>query len=343
MAEPSYLSSRNADVDLRQLRYLVTIIDCGSLSKAAEQVHIAQPALSQQMAALESELQVRLLLRSSQGVKASTAGKALYRHARAVLRQLEHAREEVTQGGVAESGRVGIGLPTSAARVLAMPLFKRIRAKYPGIFLQIFESLSGYLAELLANNRFDMAILFRDTSTRGISVQPLVEEDLFLVGDIPGTNLSEVDSCPMRLLDSIPLVLPSHDQGLRLLVERSFAQADLELNVIADIDSLPTLISAAREGLACTILARSALMSSDHAQRLHVRRLVEPGIRRPVSLCWSNSLPRTSAAIAVQQTAVDLAQELVRDQVWGGARLLSTGSALDDATNPSVPGGPPVP
>jgi LysR family nitrogen assimilation transcriptional regulator len=183
-----YLSLRSADVDLRQLRYLVTIIDCGSISKAAEQLHIAQPALSQQMAALESELQVPLLLRSSQGVKASAAGKALYRHARAVLRQLQHAREELTEGGVAESGRVAIGLPTSAARVLAMPLFKTIRAKYPGIFLQIFESLSGYLAELLANNRLDMAILFRDMATRGISIQPLVEEDLFLVGDIPGTD-----------------------------------------------------------------------------------------------------------------------------------------------------------
>jgi LysR family transcriptional regulator, nitrogen assimilation regulatory protein len=127
-------------------------------------------------------------------------------------------------------------------------------------------------------------------------------------------------------------VLPSHAQGLRLLVERSFAQAGLELNVIADIDSLPTLISAAREGLACTILSRSALMSPDRLQRLTIRRLVEPGIRRPVGLCWSNSLPRTSAAIAVQQTIVDLAEELVGDQTWGGASLQSvTASAGKDA------------
>jgi LysR family nitrogen assimilation transcriptional regulator len=60
------------------------------------------------------------------------------------------------------------------------------------------------LAELLANGRLDMAVLFRDMETRGVSVQPLLDEDLFLIGDIGQRNASEADPCPMRLLDRTP-------------------------------------------------------------------------------------------------------------------------------------------
>jgi LysR family transcriptional regulator, nitrogen assimilation regulatory protein len=133
------------------------------LSKAAQKLYVAQPSLSQQIAGLETELKTKLLLRSAQGVKPTTAGSALYRHARLVLRQIDQIREDVREDSGSEAGAVAVGLPTTVAAILALPLFERIRKRFPGIRLQLFESMSGYISELLPNGRLDLALLFRDS------------------------------------------------------------------------------------------------------------------------------------------------------------------------------------
>lgn len=287
-------------MDIKGLRYFVAIVDCGSLTKAAEQVCVAQPALSQQLASLEAELGVPLLLRSPKGVAPTEAGMALYRNARTIMKQLELTRSEVRASGSGVSGTVAVGLPTTAASVLAMPLVREVRATYPDIRLQLFESMSGYIGELLANSRLDFAILFRESDSRAVELEPLAEESLCLIGQPFGASpLSAAQSTiALKSLDGLPLVLPSGGQGLRLLVERTFAQAGITLNVVADLDSLPCLLSAAQEGLACTILPASALAAT--GTTIPGWRIT-PDIRRTLSLCWPRSTPRTPAATAVEK------------------------------------------
>jgi LysR family nitrogen assimilation transcriptional regulator len=319
-------------MDIRQLRAFVTIVDLGSLTRAAAHLHVAQPALSQRMTRLEAELNTALLLRSPQGVRPTEAGKALYRHARIVLRQLEEARAEVRHGAAAgATGTVAVGLPTTVAAMLAAPLLASVRAQHPGIRLQVFESMSGYLGELLANGRLDLAVLYRDVETPNVTVEPLLDEDLFVMGAVPDGKAdaeAEADrsadpaTCEIAALSGVPLVLPSGGQGLRLLVERAFAQAGAEPpTVIADIDSLPLLLSAALDGLACTVLPWSALAALPTGVTLAHRRLVEPAVRRPVSLCRLASAARTAAAEAVHDIVVALTRERVEAGAWRGVRL----------------------
>ncbi|MDR0242935.1 MAG: LysR family transcriptional regulator [Burkholderia sp.] len=308
-------------MDIRQLKYFVAIVDASSISKAAQALYIAQPSLSQQIAGLEEELKVKLLFRSSHGVKPTEAGRALYRHARQLLRQMDQIRAEVKEGSGSESGTVAIGFPTTVAWVLARPLFSRVRRQYPGIKLQIFESISGYITELLANGRLDLAILFRDVEAGGTSQTPLFKEDLYLVGDA-GMNLStEAPVCQLEQLHGIPLVAPSTTSGLRKLIEKAFSRADIALNIVGDVDSLSTLISIAESGDASTILPLSALSGRDP---LHVpaARKLEPAIGRTASLCSSDVLPSDSATLAVRQTVVDLVAELKDSGCWPGIVLL---------------------
>ncbi|AKM32336.1 LysR family transcriptional regulator [Pandoraea faecigallinarum] len=312
-------------MDVRQLRNFVAIVDSGSLSKAAERLHIAQPSLSAQLRGLEDELQTQLLVRSAQGVTPTDAGKALYRHARVVLRQMEQIRQEVREGGGSEAGPVAVGFPTTIASILAVPLFTRVREQYPGIRLQIFESMSGYIGELLANGRLDLAMLFRDSETRGISVMPLFDEALYVLGGhrVCAAIYADADdeTCALTALANVPIVAPSATNGLRLLIERSFAQANVELNIVADIDSLPTLIDIARTGDACSILPVSALASRDPALRPPSRRIVGPHLQRPASICWSNSLPVGSATVAVRECIAGLIRELQTEGHWKGITL----------------------
>lgn len=308
-------------MDVRQLRYFVSIVDYGSLGKAAEKLFVAQPSLSQQMTRLEEDLGVLLLLRSNHGVTPTPEGEALYRHARVVLRQMEQLKQEVTKGGGAESGTVAVGLPTTMASVLAVPLFERVQDTYPGIRLQLFESMSGYLNELLANGRLDLAILFRGSDTPGITALPVFDEALYVLGEPGGEVSARSTTCPLAKLAGVRLVAPGVLNGLRLLLERTFSRENVDLNIVADIDSLPTLISIAHLGRACTILPGSAVAQLDASRLPKMRRIVEPTIERPASICWPNGLPVHAATVAVRQTIVALITEQIADGTWKGVNL----------------------
>ena len=119
-------------MNLRRLQYFVKIVDIGSLTQAADILHVAQPALSQQLATLEGEVRQQLLLRTKRGVTPTEAGKVLYRHAQLILRQCEQAQVDMKAAGQGLSGAVAVGLaPGTAAARLALPLLSTARARHP--------------------------------------------------------------------------------------------------------------------------------------------------------------------------------------------------------------------
>src|SRR6202166_4093792 len=143
-------------MDLRQLRYFVGIVQAGSLSRAADQLHVAQSAVSHHLNSLESELDRQLLTRGPKGIILTEAGTVLYRHAEAILRHVESAKQEVVSALNVPSGRVSIGLPASATAILGHELFARVRSAYPQILLQLCDTKSSLLREWLVNGRVDI-------------------------------------------------------------------------------------------------------------------------------------------------------------------------------------------
>ena len=136
-----------AVIEIKQLRLFVGVVDLGSLSRAAGALHIAQSALSQHVAALESELRAPLLERSSRGVTPTAAGRELYQHAQRILKQAEDARAAVAHCAAEPSGHASLGVPLSLVPPLALPIFMAVRERYPAIRLQILEELSGTILE----------------------------------------------------------------------------------------------------------------------------------------------------------------------------------------------------
>jgi LysR family nitrogen assimilation transcriptional regulator len=293
-------------LELRQLRYFVNVVDMGSLSKAAVLLAVSQPSLSQQIAAMEHDLGVPLLLRSATGVKPTDAGAKLYRHARIVLRQMQELTADIADEGSGAVGPVAVGLPTSIASVLAVPLVERLRHDHPGVKLQLFESFSGYLNELLANGRLDMAILFRGSDAPGMTVRPLFTEQLSVFG-APGIGDPEATTCDLASLADVPMVLPDRTNGLRLLVEQAFSEAGVPLNVMSDIDSLPVMMKLVRNGTAATINSSGVARVAETP--ILSRRLVNPAINRTVGLCLPTGIPQTAAALAAEETIRTLARE----------------------------------
>src|SRR5436309_12318566 len=168
-------------MELRQLRYFVAIVDHGSLSRAARVLHVAQPALTQQLRQLEDEFGAQLLHRSAQGVLTNDAGKIFYEHAQAILKQVGDARSAVMQSTARPGGAVALGIPQSVSGALALPLLTAVRAQYPDINLQLSEELSGNLIEQLKSGRINLAVLFDDEQLTPFTTTPLVEEQLMFI------------------------------------------------------------------------------------------------------------------------------------------------------------------
>ena len=302
-------------MNLRRLKYFVKIVDIGSLTQAADVLHIAQPALSQQIATLEGEFRQQLLIRTKRGVTPTEAGQVLYRHAQIILRQLEQAQSDVNNSGRSLSGKVSVGLaPGTAASALALPLLKLVRARHPSVLLYLNENFGTTLSELVMNGRIDMAVLYAGKSeVHGLSFRPLLKEQLFLVA--PRSTFHQPVEIDLARLNEMDLLLPRPYNYLRKYVDEAFASLQLTAHVVAEIESAATLSDAVAAGLGATILPESSARAMANAIQAHLCRIVSPSIEVPLALCESDHLPLSEPAQAVK----DIILELVGEQAGEAA------------------------
>ncbi|WP_419897572.1 LysR substrate-binding domain-containing protein [Roseomonas sp. USHLN139] len=308
------------DMDLRQLRYFLGIAETGSISAASQRLRVAQPALSQQLARLEAELGAPLMLRSSRGVTLTAAGEALKTHAERLLREAERAREAV-RAEIAGPirGRVAIGLPTTVAMLLTLPLLRALRAEHPALALHLAESQSGHLQEWLRQGRIDLAILFdQEGAPPGLGLRPLVEEELYLAGT--GGEGAEITLAEALRL---PVLLPGREHGFRRLLEAHAARAGGAWQVVAEVDALPHLKAGVAAGLAHTVLPWAALGAEIAAGTLRARRIVAPVLRRTAVLACAGERPASRGQQAAEACLLALVRRLVDEGAWRGRLLLA--------------------
>jgi LysR family nitrogen assimilation transcriptional regulator len=295
-------------MDTRRLYSFVKIVDAGSISRAADILHIAQPALSQQLSLLESQFGQQLLIRSKRGVALTEAGRALYQHAQLILRQVEQAQAAVSVSGRAPAGSVSVGLaPYSTGAALALPLLRAVRERYPDIVLHINENFGGVISEAIMTGRMDMAFIYDAGPIRGVQFEPMRTEDLYLVagpGEAPADpNAAEVD---VAELADVGLLLPSRIHTIRQVVDAAFARSGGAPKVIGEIESVLTLVSAVSAGVGATVLPWSAARAILDTRTLVVRRIANPAIEVKLSLCTSDHQPLSEAALAVHDVFHEL-------------------------------------
>jgi LysR family nitrogen assimilation transcriptional regulator len=296
-------------MNIRRLRYFLKIIDVGSLTGAAEVLHIAQPALSQQLSTLEAEFRQRLVIRSKQGVTPTTAGLVLYRHAQTILRQLEQARSDVSSAGEHLSGAVSVGLaPGTAASALALPLLQSVRTRYPEIVLYINENFGTTLSELIMNGRMDMAVLYGFKTVPELDYVPLLSEQMYLVSPVESGEAATVPAqdVPLAQLYDLELLLPRPYNVVRKLVDAAFMRAQRTPRVVAEIESLATLSAAVLAGVGSTILPGSAASALAASGPVRLRRIAHPVIEAPLALCLSSHLPLSAPSQAVKMIVLEL-------------------------------------
>ncbi len=291
-------------MDLRQLEYFVRVAELGSFTRAAIELDVAQPALSRQVRLLEVELRQALLVRNGRGAVPTEAGKALLEHGRGILHQVQRAKDDLgrLRGGL--SGRVAVGLPSSVARVLTVPLTRAFREAMPDAHLSISEGLSAGLEAGLASGRLDIAVLYNAQPSRELHVEPLLEAELLLVRVRP-PGLHEdppPGAIPLAEVADLPLIIPPRPNALRMHVESALAAVGKRPQVALEIDGVQAILDLVRDGAGCAVLSRNALLHSPRPSAFTAQPIGAPPLRIPLSLATSAQRPATP----VQEAALQL-------------------------------------
>ncbi|WP_315533059.1 LysR substrate-binding domain-containing protein [Delftia acidovorans] len=241
-------------MELRQLRYLIAVIDAQSITRACDVLHVVPSAVSHQLKLLEQELQSTLLVRGALGVQPTATGRLLYGQAQAILRQVADARACVQVEESQVAGSVSVAIAGSIAQVLAVPLLAACRERWPAVILSIHEGLSGHLVEGVHSGRFDMGVLYASEATAKLETRPVVREPFFF--GCARALAPEADGKPMSLQDLArhPLLLPSLPNATRGALDRAFAALDTGYQVAGEVNSTATQIGAVRAGLGASVL-----------------------------------------------------------------------------------------
>jgi LysR family nitrogen assimilation transcriptional regulator len=298
-------------MDLKQLEYFVRVAELGSFTRAAIALDVAQPALSRQVRLLEVELHQTLLTRNGRGAVPTEAGKLLLAHGRGILHQVDRAREELGRVRGSLAGRVAVGLPSSLARVLTVPLTRAFRRQMPDATISISEGLSVAMQESLVNGRLDIAVLYNAQPTTEVEIAPLLEEDLLLVQLRPAGLVEDPAPGPISLkaVALLPLVIPSRPNAIRMHIESAMANIGCRPKIALEIDGVSAILDLVADGAGCAVLSRNAVANSVRPSAFTVRTINEPVLRTKVSLATSSLRPATltqQATLALLRDTVEL-------------------------------------
>ncbi len=312
------ISPADLKMELRQLRYFLSVVEHGSMGKAALELGVVTSALSQQISRLEGELSTRLLQRTSSGVVPTDAGLAFWRQAQLALRHVDNAALAARSARL--SGHVSVGMAPSTASVLGVAFMQAMRERYPDVRLHMVESLSGYLASMLSARQIDLAVLFREEPAQRWSVISLLDERLFLIGAGDLDGMPAGASVRLKHLGTLPLILPSGTHGLRSLLSSAFRRAEYAPNIVAEVDGLALLMDAVRKGMGATIQPGAALARPENAILSSVPVAERYATRPNMIVCVSDD-ELSPAGLAARVVLADVARQLVREDRWPGARL----------------------
>ena len=247
-------------MDIRQLKYFVTIAEEGKITAAAKQLHIAQPPLSRQLKQLEEELGVVLFDRNKKkSLTLTYEGEVFYKRAKDILHKLRDSILEVQELREEVAGTLAVGSTIYCAALLLSKV-SQIREKYPSLLFNIWEGEPSRLHKLLENRQIDAAITTTPFYSKNVESKSLPDIPCKLV--LPGNQSYGLSGkADMKEISKLPLILlrPSDGKGIYDKVVEAFQKSGAEPKVVCECHDSTTLLSLVTSGFGATILPLSML------------------------------------------------------------------------------------
>jgi LysR family transcriptional regulator, transcription activator of glutamate synthase operon len=291
-------------MELRQLRYAEAVARHRHFTRAAEELHIAQSALSHQIKRLEAELGTELFSRNSRSVTVTEAGEAVAARGRGVLDQVDGLRHEVDELRGLVRGELGVGATLPAGQIDVPSVLVRFSDAYPGIEVELQEGTAGDMRGYLLEGRIDVAFsLLAEDPPPEIAVEPLGEEEI--VAAFPAGKGPDRERVTAAELARQSLITPRSGSAIKRAVDDFLVRSGKTMDITLESGDpflLRCLVSA---GFGAAILPAS--LTRREGPPIDVRGL-RPAVRLPATLIWDGRRHQTPAARAF----IDFIREQVR-------------------------------
>ena len=287
-------------MELRQLAYFVAVAEERNFTRAAQRIPIAQPAISQQIHRLESELSETLFVRDRRGTRLTPAGEALLPHARATLASAENAREAVTALSGLLTGRLAFGFVQPLPDRRLAGLLGAFHRQHPGIELRLIEDETDALLTGLATGELDAALIGLGRYDRlppGVASR-LVAREPVVVAVHPEHPLAGRRSIALQALRDASMVTLTASSKQRSNLEAACRAAGFAPRIVAETSDLSVTVELIQQQIGVAVLPRSALDGITTVTQLTVTR---PKLDRRILLTWrpANNPPAARALLTL--------------------------------------------
>ncbi|MEU9996556.1 transcriptional regulator CynR [Streptomyces sp. NPDC050848] len=295
-------------LELRHVRYLLAVAEHGSFTRAAEDLRISQPTLSQQVRQLERALGVQLLDRTGRTVRLTDAGQVYADHARRALRDLAAAERAVHDVQDLTRGHLRLGVTPTFTAYLVGPLTAELHHRHPGITLTVAEASQDRVESALLADELDLGIAFTEGAAHlpGITVTPLFTEALTLVTGEPRNTAAAQEPTPVHALAERQLALLSGDFATRGHIDAYFTEHRVSPRITVEANSIQALTEIVQRTDLATVLPDA--ITHDHPHLSPVP-LAPPLPTRTVALLHRDATYRSAATRAFTRLTHDLVRE----------------------------------
>lgn len=310
-------------MELRELRNFMQVARAGSVSRAAKELRLAQPALSRQIQKLEHELGVPLFSRHGRGVRLSAAGSMLLERAEAITQLVQETRQEIRDDRSPSRGRFTLGVPPAAGLRLIPHFVERFQKAWPQTTLHMREGVASSLLEWLIDKRLDLALIHNVPHLEGLNISPILNERMFVVGPPKQHDTIRKHPASYRIRDfgDLPLILPNMAHTNRRLVEHAALEHGVRLRIKIEADSVAFAKAMVENGLGYTILTYAAVQDELARGTLVAYPILRPTLSTRVSIVTLRDKQRPRLTEEATALLHDVCRAVVRQKIWAGAVL----------------------
>ncbi|MFD4930744.1 LysR family transcriptional regulator [Peribacillus butanolivorans] len=282
-------------MDIRQLKYFVTIAEEGKITTAAKKLNIAQPPLSRQLKQMEEELGVILFDRDNKSLNLTLEGERLLLRAKELLNKLDETIVEVQELRKDASGILSVGSNLYCASLILSKVVD-IREKNPGLTFKVWEGETIHLIKMLSKRQIEIAITNSPITEKSIS-QMTLESDPYVLVLPEKWTWSGSEQCRLEEIIDLPLILlrPNYGLGAYGQIVNEFQRLDLEPNILCECQDLIMLLGLVSSGFGATILPLS-LLSLHSLGGLRVIQLKDQTLISEPKVIWRKNSYLSKAA-----------------------------------------------
>jgi DNA-binding transcriptional LysR family regulator len=285
-------------MNLRHLVSFVAVAESLNFSRAAEELHVAQPAVSQQIRALETELGVELFDRIGKRVTLTEAGRALLPHARQILGLVTQAENEVRERDQLKRGKTSLGAPPTVSTHLLPEKLLHFKQLWPGLEVTLREAGTQTLLSLIEDGKLDLAIISTDILPESVEHTPFLEEHYLLAVSPRHPFLGKRQTVKLADLSNEPFILFPEGYKLREVTLAACRHAGFEPKVALDGGAMQSALEFVGSGLGVALVPELALTESHN---IHAVKISDQNLTRELGLVWLRGRSFSPAARTLRE------------------------------------------